>query len=124
MEATWLAVLGGGLGVALLGLLGQQLDRWWNRRRAAVDTKVAGVDYSVKLTQRYDALVDQLSEQVAALTLQQKDRDKERLEYEKRIGALEATTRSLEAEVRDLRTRLAEAQRTIISLRAKYGLAE
>jgi regulator of replication initiation timing len=100
---TWLVPLMGGIGAALLGLLGTLFVQWMNRDKTRAEAKSTNADYGVKVTASAITLINELQDEVTQLRDRQKAIDVERKVEREELLALRTEVTLLRAEVTVLR---------------------
>jgi chromosome segregation ATPase len=114
---TWLVPLLGGIGVALLGLVGTVFVQWMTRDKVRAEAKSTDADYGVKVTQSAINLVNELQDEIKGFRERQVQVDAERKEERAELIALRAEVASLRTEVEGLRKENFDLRRELSALK-------
>jgi len=102
MEA-WIVPLLGGIGVALLGLLGTIIAQWATRDKTRAEARSTNADYGVKVTASAISIINELQDDIALMRERQKGLENERQAQHDELAALRNEVTKLRDEVKALR---------------------
>jgi len=92
-----------GMGVALLGLLGQSVVQFMTRAKTRAEAQSTSADYGVKVTASAVSIINELQDDIALMRERQKGLENERQAQHDELAALRNEVTKLRDEVKALR---------------------